>query len=314
MRRSGNTKKKFILFLLLIIIGGISLHLAWINIIKNREGKVTIISPLASLSQLSVAGDKSSGSLKAVVEGELKSVNTTYGIVIKNLKTEESYYLNEHRAFETGSLYKLWVMATLYKKIDEGSIKKEDILEEEVSILNEKFKIATESAEKTEGKIKMSVRDALEQMISVSDNYSALLLTAKIRLANIAAFLKNNGFDESKVGIKGEAPVTTASDIVLFYEKLYKGQLVNRQNTEEMLDLLKRQKLNNKLPKYLPKDTVIAHKTGELDLFTHDAGIVYVSNGDYIIVVLAESKDRFVTEENIAKLSKAIFDYFERKK
>ncbi len=67
----------------------------------------------------------------------------------------------------------------------------------------------------------------LNQMITISHNYAALLLTEKVKLSTVAKFLQTNGFKESNVGTNGEAPVTTPSDIALFLEKLYKGQLAN---------------------------------------------------------------------------------------
>ena len=47
-----------------------------------------------------------------------------------------------------------------------------------------------------------------------------------------------------------------------------------------MLELLKAQTLNDKLPKYLPDQVIMAHKAGELDDVSHDAGIVYSPAGD----------------------------------
>ena len=55
----------------------------------------------------------------------------------------------------------------------------------------------------------------------------------------MAAFLSGNGFNESQVGTHGEAPITTAFDIALFYEKLYNDQLGDQEHTKEMFDLLK---------------------------------------------------------------------------
>lgn len=77
-----------------------------------------------------------------------------------------------------------------------------------------------------------------------------------------------------------------------------------------MLTLLKNQKLNNKLPKHLPTKTVIAHKTGEIDLFTHDAGIVFSPHGDYIIVVMSETEFPPAADARIANISKSVFEYF----
>lgn len=122
--------------------------------------------------------------------------------------------------------------------------------------------------------------------------------------------LERNGLGESSVGTDGSIPITTASDIALFLEKLYNGQVINRQYSDEMLAILKNQKLNNKLPKYLPNTIQIAHKTGELGDFTHDGGIVYTPKGDYIIIILSKSDYPPGAEDRIAQVSKAVYTYF----
>lgn len=254
----------------------------------------------------------SGNSLKGAVEASLVGEEGKYGIVIKNLKTNETYFFKEHQQFDSASLYKLWVMAAVFDQINQGKLQEDQKLKEEVSILNEKFHIASESAELTEGAVEFTVRDALEKMITISDNYAALLLTAKIRLSTVAAFLEEHGFKESKVSRDDQNPVTTASDIELFLEKLYRSELADPDTTEKMLALLRRQRLNEKLPKKLPKDVVIAHKTGELGTLSHDSGIVYGPKGDYIIVVLSDSKKRLETDARIATISRAVYDYFSK--
>ncbi|KKQ37961.1 MAG: Beta-lactamase, partial [Candidatus Levybacteria bacterium GW2011_GWC2_37_7] len=186
----------------------------------------------------------------------------------------------------------------------------DEVLSEDVRVLNQDFNIDPESSELTGGTITLTVKDALKQMITISHNYSALLLTKRIKLSNVAKFLETNGFKDSSVGGSGDSPKSTADDIALFFEKLYKGELANTQYTKEMLDLLKAQTLNDKLPKYLPKGTVVAHKTGEIDYLSHDGGIVYTPKGDYIIVVLSESEFPSGAEDRIAQISKSVFNYF----
>lgn len=283
---------KYIKLLLIAGLGGLIIYVAF-NIFQPQERTIP-------------------KSLKEAVEKALVGTKGTYGIAIKNPKTGESYYLNEHRVFETGSLYKIWILATVFDQIEKGMLKEDEILSQDVSLLNEKFNIASESAEMTEGKITLSVKAAMEQMITISQNYSALVLTEKLKLSSVAAFLTENGFRESTVGTDGSQPTVTSADMALFFEKLYKGELVDEESTEKMLGLLKRQRLNDKLPKYLPQETIIAHKTGELGWFSHDAGIVYSPSGDYIIVVLSESSSPAGAEDRIAKVSKAVYAYFER--
>lgn len=234
-------------------------------------------------------------------------------MVVINLKTNENYSFNEHKLFETASLYKLWIMSVVFEQIEEGRLKKTDVLTEKIEVLNEKFKIATESAELTEGEITLPVGEALRRMITISDNYSALLLTEKIRLSSVTSYLNLEGLNESKIGTVGGSPTTSAYDTALFLEKLYKDNKNLNENTIEMLALLKNQQLNSKLPKYLPQNSIVAHKTGELGEYSHDAGIVYTSRGDYIIVVLTKTKKILEANEIIAQVSKAAYDYFQRK-
>jgi beta-lactamase class A len=79
-----------------------------------------------------------------------------------------------------------------------------------------------------------------------------------------------------------------------------------------MMDLLTEQHLNNKIPKNLPENIVVAHKTGELNSFTHDGGIVFSPKGKYVIVILSESQTRLETEQRIADLSESVYHYFTR--
>jgi beta-lactamase class A len=80
-----------------------------------------------------------------------------------------------------------------------------------------------------------------------------------------------------------------------------------------MIDLLKSQELNDGLPKYIPETVEVAHKTGDIGLYKHDAGIVYTDAGTYIIVVMSETNVPLGAQERIALVSKGVFDYFTHK-
>lgn len=247
--------------------------------------------------------------LEKVVKGTLVGSKGAYAVAIKNLKTGESYYLNSKKQFEAASLYKIWILAETMNQIQKGKIKRDEILKEEVSTLNEKFNISSESAELTEGTLEIRVGDAIRQMIVISHNYSALGLFKKVGISNASKFIKDNGFTQTFLT---QPPKTTAYDTLLFFEKLYKGELVSSSASEEMMGLFKNQQLNDKLPKYLPENVEIAHKTGELGYLTHDAGIVFGKKSDYIIVVFSQSSYPPGAQERIAKISKAVYDYFEK--
>ncbi|MBI2617291.1 serine hydrolase [Candidatus Gottesmanbacteria bacterium] len=296
------------IFFLFAVVGGILFFLLGAVIFRDSTTKAQILTPLAQSIFRIPEAPASQKTLFQIIEEVLGESKETYGVVIKNLKTGESYSLNEQKKFESASLYKLWVMAVVFEQIQTGKLKEEEVLRRDVQSLNEVFHIASESAELTEGIVAFSVKDAVEKMITISHNYAALLLSEKVRIANVKTFLKANGFTSSSFG---EPPVTTPQDIASFFEKLYKDQLINSHYSERMMELLKNQKLDNKLPKYLPENIVVAHKTGELGSFTHDAGIVFGTKSDYILVILSESNSPQGAEERIALLSKAVYEYFE---
>lgn len=272
--------RKFVipLITILVIIFSISSFL-------KENGK--LISPKP------VKVDKVFSSLEKIVANPLRGTKGTYAVIVKNMKDGKGYTKNQDKIFEAASLYKLWVMETVYEKISNGEIKEDEILSQDIEVLNEKFEIKDDAAELTEGIVTMSIASALNQIITISHNYAALLLLEKVGNSQIP----------SKV---------TAKDVAIFFENLYKGELVSKEYSQKMIDLLKKQQLNDGLPKYLPKDTQIAHKTGDIGWFKHDAGIVFTTKGDYIIVVLSESESPAGAQERIAEVSKAVYEYFNK--
>jgi beta-lactamase class A len=247
--------------------------------------------------------------LESAVLPLVQNEQGTYAIGIKNLKTDQTYYYNENHEFETASLYKLWIMAEVYQQIGEGKLSLNQTLSDDVEDLNQKFDIDDSDAEQTEGTITDTIEGALNKMITISDNYSALLLSANVGLSNVSQFLKDNNFSNSSVGTP---PKSNVVDMMSFYEKLYDKKLVSQNASNQMLDLLKQQAINDRIPKYLPEETVVAHKTGELDGVKHDAGIVFSPKGDYIIVLMSDTNDQTHAAEVEAKISKAVWDYFEK--
>lgn len=280
----------------------------------NNPGKNSLLSPRASRGFIEGVSSHNqpqiSPNLKKAVEDSLEGSKGKYYIYIKNLKTGELYYRDEHIIVEPGSLYKLWIMGTAYQQIKEGTLSKDEVLSRDIAYLNDKFSIPDETAELTEGSISLTVEQALNQMITISHNYAALLLTERVKLSSVSQFLKDNHFDESKVSATSDPPTSSAYDIALFFEKLYNGKLVDTGSSMEMLEILKNQQLNDKIPKNLPDNIEIAHKTGEIDYFSHDGGIVFTPKGDYIIVVLSESDTPAAANDRIADLSEAVYNYF----
>lgn len=278
--------RKFLLFILVIA--------AFLFLLQFQRGSATVFKFFFSPT------------LQQTVEKSLAGTTGRYAVYIKNLKTGQTYSLRTDEIFEVGSLYKLWVMGTVFKKIKASELKEADSIEGDIVELNTKFGIASEEAELTEGHLQYTIKSALEQMITISHNYAAFMLTEKVGNEAIADFLKEYGLSKSSLN----PPQATASDLAKLLEGLYQGKIVDETASRKMLELLLRQKINDRIPKLLPKDTKVAHKTADIGFFEHDVGIVFSKKADYMIVVLSESQSPQAAGERIADLSKAIYDYF----
>ncbi|MDO8269886.1 MAG: serine hydrolase [Candidatus Levybacteria bacterium] len=299
--------------LFLIILTGIIVTSAYIRLqyVESDTLEAQVLKPIASPIQKSVdviQTVRRSKELENIILPIIEAQQGKYSVVIKNLKTGEEYYLNEKERYAAASLYKLWTMATVFQQIKDGKLTMDKTLSADIATLNKAFALG-EDAEASEGAITRTVEEAVEQMITISHNYSAILLTYVVKNANVRQFLLNYQLTDSKTG---SPPTTTASDISEYYEKLYSGEIISKELSAEMLEILKRQKLNDRIPKYLPEGTVVAHKTGELGGVKHNAGIVYSEKGDYIIVLMSETKAPLKAAEVEAKISKEVWDYFNR--
>lgn len=244
--------------------------------------------------------------LQSAVDQALEGSHGRYSVVVTNLANDNTYSYNPERIYQTASLYKLWTMAVVYQEIEAGNLKKDQVLKAGIPELNQAFGIASDEAELSEGEIELTVEVALERMITVSENYPALLLTRKVGISKIAAFLKKEKFAHSNVG---QPPKTTARDIAVFYAKLYHHEFTSKESSEEMIDLLKRQRLNDRIPKYLPDSVEVAHKTGELGGVKHDAGIIFTEKGDYVLVLLSESSNQQQAAERLAMMADNIYTF-----
>ena len=263
-------------------------------------------TPKESLSNKIKNALEPKSALQKLLDQSVKEKEGTYGIYVKNLIDSKGAAINTERQFQSASLYKLWLMAAAYQMQKDGKLPPDEELAANKFDLYQRLSLDTDEKLKEEN-LSYTVKNAIEQMIIVSDNDAAYLLTARVGISEVDSFLKKYQFNNSNIA---QPPVTTAKDIASFFEKLYGGEIIDRQNSDKMLELLKRQRLNDRIPKNLPENVKVAHKTGELDTFKHDAGIVF-GEKPYILVILTDTKNPPEAVGWMANFSKQLFDYFE---
>ena len=148
--------------------------------------------------------------------------------------------------------------------------------------------------------LEVTLRDLVELMIVLSDNSATNILIDRLGIARVNATLEAEGLKVTRLRRKlfdkagmeaGLSNHVCAREIGLLLERMYAGTLVSPQASTEMLEILRNQKLNGKMPFFLkPRGIACAHKTGEDDGITHDVGVVYARR-PFVLCMLSEETD-----------------------
>jgi beta-lactamase class A len=114
---------------------------------------------------------------------------------------------------------------------------------------------------------------------------------------------------------KVEKDVAKPSDMNRLLEKLYRGEIVDRASSDEIIEILKEcQTGTARIPGLLPPDTVVAHKSGSIGGSVNDIGIVFLPYNAGHLAVTVLMKDAKATtadrERVIAEITRYAYDYF----
>lgn len=213
------------------------------------------------------------------------------GILVKDLRTRQTIGINSSKLFPSASLVKVPIMAAVFAAEREGKLKLTDTLKVE---RRQKVKSSSRIYRARPG-TKFKVSYLVEEMITHSDNTATNMIVDALGFGYlnqkfVEFGLKNTDLRRGVMDLKwrkaGIENYTTAEDMALLLEKIYHGELVSPEASAQMLAVLKRQKVNDRLPTGLPRNLVIAHKTGLLRDTVSDCGIIFTTEGDFIICVL----------------------------
>lgn len=248
----------------------------------------------------------------SILASNLSSSDGKYAAFVKDLKSGEVFTLSPDTPMTAASIYKLGVMYKTFDSLENGDVQEESVLWASQDRLDSLLLDHQDSqAQASDATISYTVDEALRMMITISDNYSALLLAEKLGWRKIDNYLKDEGIANFDLNNPNEpqATVTSAAQIL---EKIYRSQAVSKSASNKMEKLLLNQTVNDRIPKYLPQNVKVAHKTGELDNVRNDAGIVFGQKSDYIFVFFSDTLDPDNASETIAQTSKDIFNTLEQ--
>ena len=212
---------------------------------------------------------------------ELAKIGGHTGVFIKNLATGESWESRAAEPIEAASLIKLPVMVEAFRGERDGELS----LEETHALRDEERLPSCGTLKAMHEGIRLTLRDLLHLMITVSDNTATNILIRRLgmdavnrtiaRLGLAGTRLNRLLFDD-EARARGVVNTVSARDAGALLEGIWRGEIVSAEASRQMLEILLDQQLNGKLPFYLhPAKLDVAHKTGEDENLTHDAGILF---------------------------------------
>ena len=232
--------------------------------------------------------------IQAAIQGFPGSVS----ISAKNLDSGASYSLRGDEPVTTASTIKLPIMVELFAEAEKGNLDWNQKI-----TLSEQDKVAGSGvlSEFSAGDA-LPIRDLMHLMIVVSDNTATNMILDRIggdavntRMAQLG--LKQTAVMHKIMGAKfpteeGKKPGnegwgigrSSPQEMVTILEKLYRGELVSKAASEEMIAVLKRQRDHDGAGRDM-NDTVVASKAGALDHLRSDVAIVYAKRGSVAMAI-----------------------------
>src|SRR5215468_2995003 len=290
--------------------------------IKN----VRIILSLLSLALLVLAGaaqDDNRVILRRKLGDEIEKIANSFdgvmGVAIKDLTTGEEILINDQLIFPTGSSIKIPILIELHKQAAEGKYKLTDQRWVERQDKTPGSGVIVNFGDHTS---QLSLSDLATLMIALSDNTATNMLIDQVGMANVNRLLDELGLKQIRLrrkmidqaaSARGDENTATPREAMALMEKLYRGQVVNRQLSDDALKILKIRK-SSPIPRLLPDSVEIANKPGAIEGVACDWAVVYVPNRPYAIAVMTNynGPDGAAADDAIAKVSKLAYDYFAR--
>jgi len=257
--------------------------------------------------------------LRQKLINEISQFKGEAGIVIKDLRVNWEISHNKDKLFPSASLAKIPIMSACFLAAEEGRIK----LNREVVLKSSDKFSGSGILKDTRPGVTFTVEELIGLMIYDSDNTATNMLTNMVGIDYLNNAFSSFGLKNTNLSRKvadfssrdrGIENYTTAEDMALILEQMYRRSLVNKNVSEKCLKVLKLQRVNDRIPKYLPVDVTVVHKTGLERSVCHDVGIVFSCKGDFLICVLTKqaNSNSVPSKEFIAKIALLVYKYFEQ--
>jgi beta-lactamase class A len=262
--------------------------------------------------------------LEATV-GELdRSLDGVLGMAIKDLTTDQSFFVRADQIFPQASTIKIAVLAELYHQSQlaaQGRSTQAKLMDGYTVQASDLVPDSDIMQGLTPGVTRLTNRDLATMMVAVSDNSATNVLIDRLEMDNVNVLLDSLGLVHTRLRRKmmdlqaareGRENVSTPREMMSLLESVYRGRVLNKALTDDFFKVLSTPKASF-IPRDLPADVKTANKPGELEGVRNDCGVVFATNRPYVICVMTTylTNER-AGEEVISKISVAAYRMFSR--
>lgn len=272
------------------------------------------------------------GALQEEVEAVAASLPGTLGAAILFLDDEGEVRTNGDEPFPAASVIKVPIMVEVYRQAEAGIIS----LDAPLVVRAQDMVGGSGLLQFLHPGLELTVRDAVELMITISDNTATNLVLDVVGHENVNRTMRALGLvDTVSAGplMRGITPLshTTPNDMAFLLARIARGEAVSPAASAAMMTTLEHQLYDDGLPRALPISSYpegaeqagvplrVAHKTGSINGCRHDVGVLLCATpaGERRVAIAILTRDLedsgLWTPENvglraIAALSRAAYD------
>ncbi len=264
---------------------------------------------LACSCSWSSAHARVNGALDQQMRSKMEGFHGKATLYATNLNTGASYGIAPDDPVRTASTIKLAIMVECFFEAERRKLKWSEPLK---VTDNEKVSGTGVVQELSDGD-ELPIRDLMHLMIVVSDNTATNLILNRVGGNAVNVRMAELGFSQTRVmrkilgdgnnlkpqpsgiTLEGAKPDnkkwgigrSSPREMVSILERLYRGELVSKAASAEMLAVLKRQRDHDCIGRDM-NDVTIASKSGSLDHLRSDVGIIYSQHGPIAMAITVD--------------------------
>lgn len=275
--------------------------------------------------------------LKQRINQVIEDKSATIGVALMGGEPQDTISINGNKRLPMQSVFKYHLALAVLHQVDQGKLSLDEVVSIDKGLMDSYKHLWSPLREKYPNGAKLTLDEIIKYTVALSDNVGCDLLFKLAGGTNEVQSYINS------IGINDIAIVHTEIEMQAKWERQYENwttaKAANRtlqlffENTDNLLtnesygfllNVLKETKTGKKsIRGLLPKETIIAHKTGHsgkndngLTGALNDIGIIFLPDSShfYLSILVSDSMESDETNQRIiAGIAKLAWDYFKDK-